>query len=346
MPVEVVTLELKPIDRIGEFVGTARSRTSSTIQPQAEGFLTKVLVASGNRVSPGTPLFEIDSSTPRVALSSLESVRAAREADASFARQQAERSKALLAVGAASQQEFEQATAQQKAAEAQLKAIEEQIRQQQTELGYYRVTAPTAGVIGDIPVRQGDRVTRTTLLTTIDDNSGLEVYIRVPVQQAPGLKSGLPVRLLDESGAKLATERITYISPSVDDATQTVLVKTAVDVAHVTLRNDQFVRTEIVFDTAPGLTVPIVSATRINGQYFVFVVEKAAAGTVARQRAITVGRTVGNNYIVTNGLSAGETLIVSGIQKIGDGAPVTPVPAAPAGSTPAQAAAREGGGGR
>src|SRR6187455_3013906 len=68
MPVGVVALAPKPLDRIGEFVGTLRSRTSTTIQPQAEGFLTRILVVSGNRVSPGTPLFEIDSSTPRVAL--------------------------------------------------------------------------------------------------------------------------------------------------------------------------------------------------------------------------------------------------------------------------------------
>jgi RND family efflux transporter MFP subunit len=213
-------------------------------------------------------------------------------------------------------------------------------------LGYYRVTAPTAGVVGDIPVRQGDRVTRTTLLTTLDDNSGLEVYIRVPVQQAPGLKLGLPVRLLDESGALIATERIAYISPAVDDATQTVLVKTPVSAARGSLRSDQFIRTDVVFDTVPGLTVPIVSATRINGQYFVFVAEKAAAGTVARQRAIAVGRTVGNEYVVTSGLSAGEQLIVSGIQKIGDGAPVAPVPPAPPGAASAPVGGQEAGRGR
>ena len=99
------------------------------------------------------------------------------------------------------------------------------------------MTAPTAGVVGDVPVRQGDRVTRTTLLTTLDDNSGLEVYIRVPVQQAPGLKAGLPVRLLDESGTLIATERINYVSPAVDDATQTVLVKAPVSGSRGSLRS-------------------------------------------------------------------------------------------------------------
>ncbi|MEO7191097.1 MAG: efflux RND transporter periplasmic adaptor subunit [Vicinamibacterales bacterium] len=347
VPVEVVELATKPVDQVGEFVGTLRSQRSTTIQPQAEGFLTRILVKSGDRVAPGTPMFEIDSSSLRAAVSSLQSVRAAREADAAFAKQQAERAKTLLAVGATSQQEFEQATTQQKTAEAQLKAVDEQIRQQQTELGYFRVTAPTAGIVADIPARQGDRVTRTTVLTTLEDNSGLEVYINVPVQQAPSLKLGLPVHILDESGAVLTTQRISFIDPSVTDTTQTVLVKTPLDPRSGQFRSDQFVRTQIVFNTTPGLTVPIVSAVRINGQYFVFVVESGERGTVVRQRPITVGRVVGNEYVVQSGLAAGDRLVVGGIQKIGDGAPVTPVPPASpapaAGGAPAGSAAAPAG---
>ena len=110
VPVEMVTLAETPIEQIGEFVGTIKSRRSTTIQPQAEGFLLKILVKSGDRVTAGTPMFEIDAAPlqaaivgPRIA------VRAAREADAKFARQQAERAKQLLAAGAMSQQEFDQA---------------------------------------------------------------------------------------------------------------------------------------------------------------------------------------------------------------------------------------------
>jgi RND family efflux transporter MFP subunit len=206
------------------------------------------------------------------------------------------------------------------------------------------VTAPTAGIVSDIPVRQGDRVTRSTLLTTLEDNTGLEVYINVPVQQAPSLKPGLPVRLLDDAGGTMTTARISFISPTVDDATQTVLVKAPVASGQGTFRGDQFIRTQIVFETTPGLTVPIVSAVRINGQYFVFLVEKSGAGAVARQRAITVGRTIGNDYVVLGGVTAGETLVVGGIQKIGDGAPVAPTPAgaAPAPPAPADGAASAG----
>jgi RND family efflux transporter MFP subunit len=236
-----------------------------------------------------------------------------------------------------SQQELEQAQTQQKTAEAQLKAVEEQIRQQRTELAYYRVTAPTAGVVGDIPVRQGDRVTKATALTTVDDTGSLEVYVGVPVHEVPSLKLGLPARILDDQGVVLATEHVTFIAPSVDDATQTVLVKTPLAPAGGRFRTDQFVRVQLVFGTAPGVTMPIVAATRVNGQYFAFVVDKGPQGTVARQRAITVGQTIGNDYVVSNGLKAGDELIVSGVQKIGDGAPVTPMPARGGGPGPAAA---------
>jgi RND family efflux transporter MFP subunit len=321
MPVEIVTLTPKPIEQSSDFVGTVKSRRATSIQPQVEGYLTRIAVKSGDHVKPGDLLMEIDSKTQEAAIASLESVKSAREIDVTYARQEEQRAKALLDAGAGSRQDYDRAVNAVKAAEAQVRTVDEQIRQQRTDLAYYRVTAPTAGTVGDIPVRQGDRVTKTTVLTTLDDNTGLEVYIGVPVQQAPQLKMGLPVKLLDDTGNVLAEERITFISSSVDDATQTVLTKAALSSA-AKFRTDQFVRGRIVWATQPGLTVPVVSTLRINGQYFVFVAEGGERGTVARQRAVTLGSVIGNDYVVLSGLKPGEQLIVSGIQKIGDGAPV------------------------
>lgn len=343
MPVEMVTLALKPVEQAGEFVGTIKSRRSMVIQPQAEGFITKILVKAGDRVAAGTPLFEIDATSQQAAVASLESMRAAREADAAFARQQAERARKLLSVGAMSQQEHDQAQTLQRTAEAQLKAVEEQIRQQRNELAYFTVTAAATGVVGDIPVRVGERVTRSTALTTVEDNTGLEVYLNVPVQEAPKLKTGLSVELLDETGAVIATERVSFISPSVDDGTQTVLVKTPLENRGSRFRTDQFVRARVVYATTPTLTVPVTAVNRIGGQYFVFVAEKGDGGMlVARQKPVLIGSVVGNDYLVTGGLSAGDQLIIAGLQKIGDGAPVQPAPPGggrgPNGSGPAGAA--------
>jgi RND family efflux transporter MFP subunit len=181
-------------------------------------------------------------------------------------------------------------------------------------------------------VNVGDRVTRSTVLTTVDENDTLEVYINVPVPQAPQLKLGLPVRLVDDRGQTLATNKITFVSPNVDTATQSVLAKAQLVEGRGQFRSDQFVRARIVWTTAPGLTIPVTAVTRINAQFFAFVAEKAGEGTQARQKPVQLGEIVGNDYVVQSGLAPGEQLIVSGLQKIRDGAPVMAAP--PAGAAP------------
>jgi RND family efflux transporter MFP subunit len=326
-PVEVVTLAERPVEQTTEFVGVVKSRRSTTVQPQVEGFVTGIRVRSGDRVAPGTPLIEIDPRMQEAAVASLESQLAARRADLQQARQQAERTKTLLAAGASSQAEAEQAETTLATAEAQVRATEALLREQRVALAYHSVSAPTAGVVGDVPVRIGDRVTRSTVLTTIDRNAGLELYLNVPVQEASRLKVGLPVHLVDDRGAVFATEWLSFVSASVDGATQSVLVKATLEKAEG-LRTEQFVRVRVVWSERPSLTVPIVALNRIGGRYFAYVVEGDEPGAVARQRAIEPGPVVGNDYVVESGLRAGERLIVSGVQRIGDGSPVKIVGAA------------------
>jgi multidrug efflux pump subunit AcrA (membrane-fusion protein) len=109
----------------------------------------------------------------------------------------------------------------------------------------------------------------------------------------------------------------------VDDATQTVLVKSLLRDVPPSVRVLQFIRSRVVWKTSQGLTIPLTAVMRISGQYFCFVAEPGEGGAlVARQKPIEVGPLVGNDYVVTRGLEAGQQLIVAGIQKIGDGAPV------------------------
>ncbi len=322
MPVEVVTLVERPVEQTTEFVGTVKSRRSTTVQPQVEGVVTRIHARAGDRVHPGAPLMDIDPRMQQAAVANLDSQRAARQADLEFAQQQATRMKTLHEAGAASKAELEQAQTALWTSQAQLKAAEAEVREQRVTLAYHRVTAPTAGVVGDIPVRVGDSVTRSSVLTTIDQNAGLEVYINVPVQEAQNLRVGLPVRLVDDSGQVLATETLSFVATSVDPATQSVLAKASLEGGGA-FRTEQFVRARIVWTEAPALTVPLVALNRINGQFFAYVAEPGEGGAiVARQRAVQPGAVVGNDYVVKSGLKPGEKLIVSGVQKIRDGAPV------------------------
>ena len=81
MPVEIVTLEAKPIEQTTEFVGTVKSRRQTNVQPQVEGFITRINVKSGDRVASGATLMEIDSRSQQAAIASLESVRTQRQVD-------------------------------------------------------------------------------------------------------------------------------------------------------------------------------------------------------------------------------------------------------------------------
>jgi RND family efflux transporter MFP subunit len=230
----------------------------------------------------------------------------------------------LHAGGAVARAQLDEAEAAHKSAEAQLNAIQSQIRQDQVQLQYYRVTAPNAGIVGDIAVRQGDLVTPSTVITTIDQGDGLEAYISVPLEQGVALRPGLTVELLDADGEVIASNPVTFIAPRADDATQSVLVKATLRQAPPFIRVMQYVRARIVWSTDPGLVVPLVAVNRIGGQHFVFVAEQGEGGAVARQRPVTLGEVIGEDYVVRNGLKPGERVIVSNLQKIGDGSPVNP----------------------
>jgi len=103
------------------------------------------------------------------------------------------------------------------------------------------------------------------------------------------------------------------------------------------------VRVRIVWSADPGLVIPVTAVLRVNGQYFAFLAEKSdKGGLVAKQRAVQLGDIIGNDYVVREGLKAGEQLIVAGLQKIGDGSPVSPAPpsAPSASASPAPSSAK------
>jgi RND family efflux transporter MFP subunit len=321
--VELLTIQPRPLDQGSEFIATIRSLRSTTVQPEVDGIVTRIFVKAGDRVRVGTPLVQIDPEKQQATVRSTEANRAGTEADVQYWRQQVKRLEALVEAGAISRQEFEQAQNSLRTAEARLAALDAQLREGRVELRYYRVDAPQAGVVGDIAVRQGDRVTPADVITTIDQNEALEAYIQVPLDRSPDLRVGLPVQLLDPDGKVLATNPITFVAPRVDDATQTVLVKSALRNEPPGLRVLQFVRARIVWRSAPVITIPMTAVSRISGQYFCFVAEKGPNGLIARQRPVQVGEIAGNDYVVTGGLKAGDRVVVAGIQKIGDGSPIS-----------------------
>ena len=325
MPVKVQTAKDEKVNDTTDYVATLKSRDSAVVSPQVEGIITQIFVHSGEHVADGAPLMQIDPAKQQATVRSQEDARAAQIAQVTWAKQNYDRVSGLANAGVVSKQELDQAKSNLDTAQAQLHSLDAQVNEQQVQLHYYRVVAPRAGMVGDVPVRVGDRVVTTTQLTTVDRAGSLEAYIYVPIERAGDLKMNLPVEIVDGSGKLLASSRITFLSPQVDTSTQTVLAKAQIANANDSLRTAQFIRARIVWGSQQKPVVPVVAVSRIGGQYFAFVAEPdQKGGYVAHQKPLQVGQIVGNNYVVLDGVKSGDKIVVSGTQFLIDGVPVIP----------------------
>jgi RND family efflux transporter MFP subunit len=324
IPVKVQVAEAAPVNETTEYVATLKSRDSAVVMPEVEGQITQIYVHSGDHVSTGAALMQIDPRKQEATVSSQEQIRAAQEANVALAQQQFDRTSGLFKAGVVSKQDLDQARAALDTAKAQLQSLDAQVKQQQVQLHYYRVLAPREGIVGDIPVRVGDRVVTSTLLTTVDQPGALEAYLYVPVERSSQLKMGMPVEIVNAAGKTLAESRITFISPQVDTGTQSILAKATISNHRERLRTSQFIRARVVWGERHAPRVPVLSVITLGGQHFVFVAQTENGKIVARQKMLHVGEMIGNDYVVLDGISAGDRVIVSGTQFLTDGAPVMP----------------------
>lgn len=320
--VTIQTVQSAEIQEASDYVATLKSRRSANISPQVDGQITKIFVKSGDYVKEGTPLLQIDPLKQQATVNSQESARASKLANLRYAEQQHERTKKLFAEGVVSRENLDQAQAAAESAQADLKALDANVREQETQLHYYKVVAPMSGIVGDIPVRVGDRVTTSTLLTTVDEPGALEAYIWVPIERSGDLRRNQKVQIVDNTGQVVANSHITFISPQVNDQAQAVLAKAEIDNKKNELRTAQFIRARVVWGTHQGPLIPVLAVSRVNGQFFAFTAESDNNTLKARQKMIHVGDMVGNDYAVLDGLKPGDRIVTSGTQFLFDGAPI------------------------
>ncbi len=324
IPVKVQVAQATPINETTQYVATLKSRDSAVVMPEVEGQITQIYVHSGDHVATGAPLMQIDSRKQEATVSSQEQMREAQQANVALAQQTFERTNGLYKAGVVSKQDLDQAQAALDTAKAQLQSLDAQVKQQQVQLHYFKVLAPTSGIVGDIPVHVGDRVVTSTLLTTVDQPGALEAYIYVPIERSSQLKMGMLIDIVDTTGKAIAQSRITFISPQVDNSTQSILVKATIANSRDRLRTSQFIRARVVWGERQAPRVPILSVITLGGQHFVFVAQAESGKIVARQKMLRVGEMIGNDYVVLDGISAGDKVIVSGTQFLTDGAAVMP----------------------
>ncbi|NWF59071.1 MAG: efflux RND transporter periplasmic adaptor subunit [Fischerella sp.] len=286
----------------------------------------------------------------RATLRSLEADRQSFLADVKLNQQEYDRYTNLANEGAVSRQTREQyanrlATARaaynaneskikaQQAAVAQAqKSLQQALantNQQKVQLQYYRITAPFAGTVGNIPAKVGDFVNTSTQLATVTQNRPLLVNISVPVERASQLRQGMLVELMDAQNLTIGTSRVTFISPKASNQDRLILIKALFNNEKNQLQADGYVKARVIFSQRSGAIIPTTAVARVAGQNFVYVeqMQQSPQGKpqlVAKQKRVKLGNIKGNDYQVLEGLQPGEKIIVSGLLNLKDGVPINP----------------------
>jgi RND family efflux transporter MFP subunit len=341
LPVETVAVSMAPVPHGSDFTATIKSRRAATLQPQVNGRLIEIRVRSGDVVRSGEVLMQIDPQYQRSAVASAKATEQQKKAAYDYNVTEVERQRKLFEAGVTSRDSYDQAQQAFGNTKADYEAAVEMRKTQEEQLRYYTIEAPFDGVVGDIPVHVGDYVSPSTTLTTVDERRDLEAYIYIPTGRNGQVRKGLAVHLTDDSGNLLEKTEIYFISPEVDSSLQGILVKAPVHSPEV-VRHAEIVKARIIWDTKPKAVVPVLAVTRLGGQTFVYVAQDQGGKYFARQRLITVGDTVGDDYEVLGGLNEGDKVIVSQTQFLVDGASVMPLPPVPAAAPHGEAARTTG----
>jgi len=339
--VAVVTVQPERVSITTELSGRTAAYLIAEVRPQVSGIIQKRLFKEGADVKAGEVLYQIDPATYQAAYASAKATLARAEANVTSSRYRAERYKELVAIKAVSQQESDDATAALKQAEADIEAGKAAVETARNNLPHTRITAPIAGRIGRSSVTVGALVTagQGTALTTIQEINPIYVdvtqssasLLRLQRSMASGtLKkdraNSAKVKLILEDGTPYPLEgTLQFRDVTVDPTTGSFILRVVFPNPTGVLLPGMYVRAileEGINDQA--ILVPLQSVSRDpKGNPVALIVD--AEGKV-QQRTLTTDRTIGNKWLVSSGLAAGDRVIVEGMQKVKPGAPVKVVP--------------------
>jgi len=326
--VTVQTVDSQPVPL--ELTYTARTVGSREVEVRARvgGIVLKRRYQEGSRVVQGQPLFQIDPEPVRARLSSARAEVAVAKARLEESRRQRDRVLPLFEKNAVSQSRRDEAVSGYEVAAANLQAAESQLRMAQLDLEYTDVRAPISGLTSREVMSEGSLVSTeqsSSLLTKIVQVDPLYIEFAVPEaeavlirgQLAPANKSAQPpgVKLVLEDGSEYPqVAQVTFVDNAVDVGSGTVGVRAVLPNKNGQLIPGQFIRAKVE-GVVMSSVVSVPRKAVMNGPQgaFVWVV---GDDQKAQMRPVQVGRSMGNNVIVTDGLQAGERYIVEGVMKV------------------------------
>jgi membrane fusion protein (multidrug efflux system) len=347
--VGVLTVQQQRVTLTTELSGRTSPQHIAEVRPQVGGIVQKRLFTEGSDVKAGQALYQIDPASYQAAFASARASEARAEANLIPARLKEGRYKDLVKIKAVSQQDYDDAYAQLKQAEADVASTKAVLETARINLAYTRITAPISGRIGRSTITDGALVTASqpTALATIQQLGSMYVDVTQSSSDLLKLKQNLAngimkksdstrVKLLLEDGSTYPlTGTLKFSEVTVDQSTGSVTLRAVFPNPKQALLPGMFVRAvleEGVDENA--ILIPQRGVTRNpKGDAMVLIV---GAEEKVEPRPIKVVRTVGDSWLVSGGLKTGDRVILEGLQKARPG---TPVKAVPFGSAPAAAPA-------
>ena len=339
-PVDVLVVPVVQMDVpvVGEWIGTLDGSVNADIRPKIEGYLLRQFYKEGQFVHRNDPLFEIDPRQFRAALEQARGTLARAEAQLSKATNDVDRFTPLAAQRAISQQELDNAIAAQRDARGGLSAARAAVEQSALNLGWTRVTSPIDGIAGIAKTQVGDLVNTQSVMTTVSTVDPIRVTIGISEREYmdraasinrvsyPTTERGPDLELILEDGSVFPEKgKAVLVDREVNVKTGTLTVKGFFPNPHNILRPGQYAHIRAELSVRPGaLLVPQRAVTELQGGARV-----AVAGTdgKAEIRAVEVGPRFRDLFVIEKGLKAGDNVIVSGLQYLRAGTPVSAKPA-------------------
>ena len=343
-PVEVGVVEIRPepLTLTTELPGRTRAHLVAEVRPQVGGIIEQRLFREGAEVGAGELLYRIDPASFQAAYDSAKAALAKAQADIRSVQLKAERYKDLVRIKAVSDQDYDDARAALAQAQAEVEAQKAALETARINLDYTQVRAPIAGRIGRSSVTPGALVTadQTTALATIQQLDPVYVDVQrsstewLELQQAlksgrlchPGADGSITVRLKLEDGSDYPqTGRLLFSEVTVDAGTGAITLRAEFPNPDQRLLPGMYVRAVLEEGIAQqALLVPQRAVSRdARGKASALVVN---ADGKAERRDLVTERAVGDRWLVTTGIAAGERVIVDNLQKVKAGALVKPVP--------------------
>lgn len=339
VPVGVLTLKSQALTLKKELPGRISAFQIAEIRPQVSGIVQSRLFVEGKEVKQGQALYQIDPATFEADLAASEASVARAEASIASSKSKASRYGELLKIKAVSQQDFDEADAAYKQANAELLTAKAQLKSAQINLDYSHVSSPISGQISKSSVTVGALVSanQSTALATVTQLDPIYIDLTQSSNELTQLKKAIAsgrlgidansqtdVELIMEDGSAYSHKgTLQFSEVTVDPSTGSVTLRAKFPNPEKLLLPGMYARASIVEGVkADAILVPQRGVSRNNkGEPTAMVVSK---GNKVESRVLKVDRTVGSDWLVTDGLSDGDKLIVEGLQKIRPGAPVSP----------------------